>query len=49
MKLASYRYGKRDRYGAVIESRSPDWLKLGEMLEIEISGIGTLANPIEAE
>ncbi len=35
--------------GSIIESDSPDWLKPGDALEVEISGIGALANPIEAE
>ena len=35
--------------GSIVQSDNPDWLKPGDRLEIEISGIGTLANPIAAE
>jgi len=35
--------------GSIIESDTPDWLKPGDALEVEISGVGALANPIEAE
>lgn len=35
--------------GSIIESEEKNWLKPGDELEIEISGIGTLANRIEAE
>lgn len=35
--------------GSAIEQDPPGYLKPGDVLEIEISGIGTLSNPIEAE
>ncbi len=35
--------------GSIVQSADKDWLKPGDRLEIEISSIGTLANPIAAE
>ncbi|MDP6706975.1 MAG: fumarylacetoacetate hydrolase family protein, partial [Alphaproteobacteria bacterium] len=35
--------------GSIVESETPAWLKPGDKLEIEVSGIGTLANTIEAD
>jgi 2-keto-4-pentenoate hydratase/2-oxohepta-3-ene-1,7-dioic acid hydratase in catechol pathway len=35
--------------GSAIESDSPQWLRAGETLEVEIPEIGVLTNPIEAE
>jgi 5-carboxymethyl-2-hydroxymuconate isomerase len=32
-----------------IDMDRPGWLKPGDQLEVEISGIGTLSNPVEAE
>ena len=35
--------------GSAVESRSPEWLRDGEVIEVEISGIGRLENPIASE
>ncbi len=35
--------------GSAIESASPEWLRDGEEIEVEISHIGTLRNPVVAE
>jgi 2-keto-4-pentenoate hydratase/2-oxohepta-3-ene-1,7-dioic acid hydratase in catechol pathway len=35
--------------GSAIESPSPEWLRAGDEIEIEISGIGVLRNPIMSE
>lgn len=35
--------------GSAIESDSPEWLRDGDEVEIEISGIGTLRNPVALE
>jgi len=35
--------------GSAIESASPEWLGDGDVIEIEIAGIGTLRNPVVAE
>ena len=35
--------------GSAIEMKPPKWLRPGDVLEIEIAGIGRLRNPIEAE
>lgn len=35
--------------GSAIEMKPPAWLRPGDTLEVEIGGIGTLANPIVAE
>jgi len=35
--------------GSAIESPSPEWLRAGDEIEIEISDIGTLRNPVAAE
>ena len=35
--------------GSIIESDAPVWLKAGDELEVEISGIGILINRIEDE
>jgi 2-keto-4-pentenoate hydratase/2-oxohepta-3-ene-1,7-dioic acid hydratase in catechol pathway len=35
--------------GSAIESPSPEWLRAGDEIEIEISGIGVLRNPIVSE
>ena len=35
--------------GSAIEMDPPQWMKIGDVLEVEISGIGTLANPVVAE
>ena len=35
--------------GSIIESEQPDWLEEGDVVEVEISGIGTLRNPVENE
>ncbi len=35
--------------GSIVESSDPDWLKPGDTVAVEIAGIGTLENPIEAE
>jgi 2-keto-4-pentenoate hydratase/2-oxohepta-3-ene-1,7-dioic acid hydratase in catechol pathway len=34
---------------SAVDQKPPPWLKPGDRLAVEISGIGTLANPIEAE
>ena len=35
--------------GSAVESTSPEWLHDGDVIEIEISGIGRLENPIASE
>ena len=35
--------------GSAIESASPEWLRDGDEIEVEISHIGTLRNPVAAE
>ena len=35
--------------GSAIEMDPPQWMKIGDVLEVEISGIGTLVNPVVAE
>ena len=35
--------------GSAVESTSPEWLHGGDVIEVEISGIGTLENPIASE
>ena len=35
--------------GSIVESDAPHWLRPGDALEVEITGIGTLENPVEAE
>ena len=35
--------------GSAIEMDPPQWMKIGDVLEVEISGIGTLTNPVVAE
>lgn len=35
--------------GSIIEADDPQWLKPGDRVEVEIAGIGTLSNPVEAE
>jgi len=35
--------------GSAVESSSPEWLRDGEVIEVEISGIGRLENPIASE
>jgi len=35
--------------GSAIEMDPPQWMRIGDVLEVEISGIGTLVNPVVAE
>jgi 2-keto-4-pentenoate hydratase/2-oxohepta-3-ene-1,7-dioic acid hydratase in catechol pathway len=35
--------------GSAVEGHPPEWLRAGDEIEVEISGIGTLRNPVVAE
>ena len=35
--------------GSIVESQSPQWLKAGDVVEVEVSSIGTLSNSIADE
>lgn len=35
--------------GSIVESQSPDWLKAGDVVEVEVSGVGTLRNRVADE
>ena len=35
--------------GSAVDSASPEWLRAGDEIEVEISHIGTLRNPVAAE
>jgi 2-keto-4-pentenoate hydratase/2-oxohepta-3-ene-1,7-dioic acid hydratase in catechol pathway len=39
--------GSPDR--TAVDLENPPWLKAGDLVEVEIDGIGTLRNPVEAE
>jgi 2-keto-4-pentenoate hydratase/2-oxohepta-3-ene-1,7-dioic acid hydratase in catechol pathway len=35
--------------GSIVESQSPQWLKAGDVVEVEVSGVGTLRNKVANE
>jgi 2-keto-4-pentenoate hydratase/2-oxohepta-3-ene-1,7-dioic acid hydratase in catechol pathway len=35
--------------GSIVESQSPQWLKAGDVVEVEVSGVGTLSNRVVNE
>jgi 2-keto-4-pentenoate hydratase/2-oxohepta-3-ene-1,7-dioic acid hydratase in catechol pathway len=35
--------------GSIVESQSPQWLKAGDVVEVEVSGVGTLGNKVANE
>ena len=35
--------------GSIVESQSPQWLKAGDVVEVEVSGVGTLRNTVADE
>jgi 2-keto-4-pentenoate hydratase/2-oxohepta-3-ene-1,7-dioic acid hydratase in catechol pathway len=35
--------------GSIVESKSPQWLKAGDVVEVEVSGVGTLSNTVANE
>jgi len=35
--------------GSIVESQSPQWLKAGDVVAVEVSGVGTLSNPVANE
>jgi 2-keto-4-pentenoate hydratase/2-oxohepta-3-ene-1,7-dioic acid hydratase in catechol pathway len=35
--------------GSIVESQSPQWLKAGDVVEVEVSGVGTLSNRVMNE
>ena len=35
--------------GSIVESRTPDWLKAGDLVEVEVSSVGTLRNTVADE
>jgi len=54
MKIASFKAGPVASYGIVTDAGIIDagrrlWMKGGDVVEVEISGIGILRNPVKDE
>ena len=35
--------------GSIVESKTPEWLKAGDLVEVEVSSVGTLRNTVADE